>query len=203
MTKEDIIFNIKYRIITLKSLSPKELEANKGNLWELEDLLSMIKNEEEPVSEDLEEAVHEYMQHIPESEPELMDSFYTWEQMEAAFKAGAKWQFLQLENNRLAACDRQTDEERKREQDFVDKVLIGEHRQPTFSDAIEYGIKWYKEQITKSAHERKVQIDAGGYPYINSIELWDYDIDKPLAKDGDKVKVVIIKDNGDGSSSLL
>ena len=39
----------------------------------------------------LDEAVHEYMEHIPESEPELMDSFYTWDQMEAAFKAGAEW----------------------------------------------------------------------------------------------------------------
>ena len=52
---------------------------------------------EEPVSEDLEEAVHEYIQHIPESEPELMNTFYTWEQMEAAFKAGAKWNFEKIE----------------------------------------------------------------------------------------------------------
>lgn len=42
--------------------------------------------------------------------------------------------------------------------------------------------------------ERTVKEDAGGYPYIDceSIELYDYDIDKPLAKKGQKVKVIIL-----------
>lgn len=59
----------------------------------LNKLLSFIDTlEQEPsLPSDVYEAVHEYMQHIPESEPELMDSFFTWEQMEAAFKAGAEW----------------------------------------------------------------------------------------------------------------
>ena len=42
--------------------------------------------------------------------------------------------------------------------------------------------------------EREVKEDAGGYPYIDATELYDYDNDKPLAKAGDKVKVVFIKD---------
>ena len=42
--------------------------------------------------------------------------------------------------------------------------------------------------------ERAVKIDAGGYPYINcDIEFYDYDKDIPLAKEGDIVKVVLIK----------
>lgn len=44
------------------------------------------------------------------------------------------------------------------------------------------------------AIEREVKEDAGGYPYIDVTELYDYDNDKPLAKVGDKVKVVFIKD---------
>lgn len=54
------------------------------------------------------------------------------------------------------------------------------------------GVRWQKVQILKDAVECKVHIDAGGYPYINGIELYDYDKDVPLAKKGDKVKVIII-----------
>ena len=42
--------------------------------------------------------------------------------------------------------------------------------------------------------EREVKEDAGGYPYIDATELYDYENDKPLAKAGDRVKVVFIKD---------
>ena len=44
------------------------------------------------------------------------------------------------------------------------------------------------------AIEREGKEDAGGYPYIEATELYDYDNDKPLAKAGDRVKVVFIKD---------
>lgn len=55
----------------------------------------------------------------------------------------------EFEKNRLAACNRQTEEECEREKDFVDKVLLGEHRQPTYSDAIEYGIRWQLSKLPK------------------------------------------------------
>ena len=41
--------------------------------------------------------------------------------------------------------------------------------------------------------EREVKVDAGGYPYIPQIELYDYEKDIPLAKAGDKVKLIIMK----------
>ena len=44
------------------------------------------------------------------------------------------------------------------------------------------------------AIEREVKEDAGGYPYIDATELYDYENDKPLANAGDKVKVMFIKD---------
>ena len=60
-------------------------------------------------------------------------------------------------------------------------------------DAIEFGANWYKKQMIKDAYEREVKVDAGGYPYIPQMELYDYDKDVPLAKKGDKVKVIVIK----------
>lgn len=56
------------------------------------------------------------------------------------------------------------------------------------------GAKWQKQQMMKNAVEREVKVDAGGYPYIDATELYDYENDKPLAKAGDKVKVLIVKD---------
>ena len=97
MTREDIILNIKCRIMALKSLSPKEQEANKGNLWELEDLLGMIENDHiEDESKGLDEAADCYKDTI---KPEDVDDYehcvfyetYTEQQISDAFKAGAKW----------------------------------------------------------------------------------------------------------------
>jgi len=42
--------------------------------------------------------------------------------------------------------------------------------------------------------ERKVKIDACGYPYIDEIEFYDYDKDMPLGKEGDKVKIIVVKE---------
>lgn len=62
-------------------------------------------------------------------------------------------------------------------------------------DAIEYGAKWQKQQMMSKAIVRKVKVDAGGYPYIDTTELYDYNKDIPLAKEGDKVKVIVIKED--------
>jgi hypothetical protein len=45
----------------------------------------------------------------------------------------------------------------------------------------------------KDAVEATVKVDAGGYPYIPSIELHDYGKDVSLVKAGNKVKIVTIK----------
>jgi len=64
------------------------------------------------------------------------------------------WQKEQMEKNRLAACERQTKEEYDREVAFVDEILGKENRRPTYSDAIEYGMRLQKEQMLKEAVER-------------------------------------------------
>ena len=56
------------------------------------------------------------------------------------------------------------------------------------------GAQWQKEKMMANATKVTVHIDAGNYPYIPQIELYDYDNDVPLAKDGDKYKVVLIKE---------
>ena len=48
--------------------------------------------------------------------------------------------------------------------------------------------------LMANATEVTVHIDAGNYPYIPQLELYDYDKDVPLAKEGDKYKVVLIKE---------
>ena len=56
------------------------------------------------------------------------------------------------------------------------------------------GAQWQKEKITKDAIDATVKVDAGGYPYIDAtIEMYDYDNDFPLAKEGDKVKIIVVK----------
>ena len=52
-----------------------------------------------------------------------------------------------------------------------------------------------KEQMMAKAVDATVHIEAGNYPYIPQIELYDYDKDVPLAKEGDKYKVVLIKED--------
>ena len=58
-------------------------------------------------------------------------------------------------------------------------------------NAFKAGAKFQAEQ--GYSREAEVKEDAGGYPYIDEIELYDYDNDKPLAKKGDKVRIQITK----------
>lgn len=50
------------------------------------------------------------------------------------------------------------------------------------------------EQMMAKATDVTVHVDAGGYPYIPQMELYDYDKDEPLANEGDKYKVILIKE---------
>ena len=68
-------------------------------------------------------------------------------------------------------------------------------RDGCFWDGVEEGKKAMREQMLKEAVERIVKEDAGGYPYIDATELYDYTEDKPLAKKGDKVRIVIVKED--------
>lgn len=56
------------------------------------------------------------------------------------------------------------------------------------------GVNWHKDQMMAKSVDVTVHIEAGNYPYIPQIELYDYDKDIPLAKEGDKYKVILIKE---------
>jgi len=60
--------------------------------------------------------------------------------------------------------------------------------------AIEYAKREAKQQMMAKAIDVEVKVDAGGYPYIPTIELYDYDKDIPLANEGDKYNIVLIKE---------
>ena len=143
-------------------------------------LLSFIDSiQEEPVSEDLEEASEEYAY-------ELFPSIGVANtEIELAFKAGAKWQKEQFEKNRLAHCDAQTEKEAEIERDFVMNIIEKEHRQPTFDDAIKYGMRFHKKQMMVKA------IDGTARPDDN--EIW-CNLASFNLEDGDKVKVIVIKE---------
>ena len=68
-------------------------------------------------------------------------------------------------------------------------------RDTTVSDVARHFAAWQKQQMMAKAVDATVHIDAGGYPYIPQMELYDYDKDIPLAKEGEKVKVIVIKEN--------
>jgi hypothetical protein len=59
--------------------------------------------------------------------------------------------------------------------------------------AFENGYMQSREDMLKNVIECTVYEDAGGYPCIPNIELYDYEKDRPTAKKGDKVKVLIIR----------
>ena len=105
---------------------------------------------------------------------------------ESDFKAGANWQKEQFEKNRLAACDKQTEEEAEVERDFVMGIIEEEHRQPTYSDAIEYGMKKMKQQMMKDAIDAVMHPDDG--------EIWVDKKDLEKYDECQKVKVIIMKE---------
>ena len=65
------------------------------------------------------------------------------------------------------------------------------------TDAFIAGAEWGRTKTMEKAVEIEVKEDAGGFPIVplDAIELYDYEKDKPLAKAGDKVKVIVIKED--------
>lgn len=116
---------------------------------------------EEPVSEDMWEASKQYAlrQVLASTDTEMSEQAYlnlrlfSGFELAVAHKDGARWKEEQFEKNRLAACDKQTEEEEEIERDFVMGIIENEHRQPTFDDAIKYGMRLQKEQMMKDAFE--------------------------------------------------
>ena len=157
----------------------------------------------EPANEDLETFAKRESEVFAEREYEIdyydrnaLGKGYYWGCID-----GAKWQAEQFEKNRLAACDRQAEEEAEIERDFVMGIIENEHRQPTFDDAIKYGMRLQKEQMMTKAIEAVVS----QVPCSNEIILYNpssvdsYYLPQEMnnlgVNKGDKVKLIIIKED--------
>lgn len=118
---------------------------------------------------------------------------WTTQDITDAFIAGAKWEAEQFEKNRLSACDALTKEEYDREVAFSTEIIEKEHRQPTFTDAINYGMRVQKQQMLKDAVEGRI----GAVGLHNSIFIkepeWAERLDR--LNGGDKVRIVIVKED--------
>ena len=117
-----------------------------------------------------------------------------------SFKAGAQWQKEQFEKNRLAACDRQTEEEAEIEQSFVMGIIENEHRYPTFDDAIKYGIRLKEQQMMANAvegvvhHFEKCKVASVHYNDPTGVPMAYFTFPEGLSA-GDKVKIIVIKED--------
>lgn len=108
----------------------------------------VIWKDEEPVSEDLEEAARRY----------------------AALQAGMK--------------DAMTSE-------YYEEYPYSQNDIKAFKA----GANWKEQKLIAKAVDIEVKVDAGDYPYIPQIELYDYVEDIPLTREGDKYKVILIKED--------
>ena len=157
-------------------------EANiTGKYTALESLLDYINSlQEEPVIEDLEEEIELQIRNL---------------QGVHAIENGQNWWHGTYDDLREFAryfaehsvYGSQAEDLEKAAEEYDGTMYL--------SDAFIAGANWQKEQMTKDATKIEVKIDAGGYPYIPQIELYDYSKDIPLAKEGDKVKVIVIKED--------
>jgi len=153
--------------------------------------------QEEPVSEDLEEAALRANM-IKKDIPKEFLSEYPYDRYGYhKFIEGANWQFNQLEKNRLKHCNSITNEQAELEQGFIDQHLDKHQRMPTFLDAIEYGMRLREEQMTAKAIDGVVTFDYYGdddktYGCIaqDSFCLEDFGL-----KDMNKVKMILIKED--------
>lgn len=64
----------------------------------------------------------------------------------------------------------------------------------TRAEDFKAGAEWQKAKTLEDAVEIEVKEDAGGFPIVSLgvIELYDYENDKPLAKAGDKVHIIVL-----------
>ena len=105
-------------------------------------------------------------------------------------RIGKDWKEEPVSEDLEEACEQLAENARKHK---------AETSSPFFSQAdyiqgVIDGTKWQKAKLMANATPVTVYIDAGGYPYIPQLELYDYDKDIPLANEGDKYKVILIKE---------
>lgn len=123
----------------------------------LAEVLDFIDTMEEESDNSLDEAAEEYQS---DARRHALDNTPIGTAKDA-FIAGAKWYEEQFEKNRLAHCDALSKEDYDRETDFAMEIIEKEHRQPTFSDAINYGMRLQKDALLELIKEESKFWDDG------------------------------------------
>ena len=180
---EQIRAEIERRMNCFKNERNTLLKASDNNLSlgariaMCEELLVFIDSlQEEPVNEDkdLEETINTI---------KLLTSNTALLTFEYGFRKGAEWQ---KEKDKSLSDDLG---------EYINE-LSKQFPEMSFAKLSRIAVrvaKWQMAQMMKDATDVTVHADAGGYPYIPQMELYDYDKDIPLAKEGDKYKVILIK----------
>ena len=139
--KSALVAEIEKELNTTKKYSTEYVNGKKyalNKILSFLDTLEMKEVEEEPISNDLEEAAYQF--------GNCFENYFGLTSM--SFIKGAKWQKEQMEKNRIAHCDSITEEQYNLETGFLDSFLDKNKRMPTFLDAIEYGMKKAMENKT-------------------------------------------------------
>lgn len=131
---------------------------------------------EEPVSEELEEELDSY----------IKDNFTIDKEQLDRFGLDEKDYMYSMDKSDMLAMVRHFTELQHKKDVVITEDLI--------ATAFANGMADMKQRMMEKAIEVTVHIEAGNYPYIPQMELYDYDKDVPLAKGGDKVKIVVIKE---------
>lgn len=127
-----------------------------------------VIQEDKKLPENREEAAENYIAPI-ENDEGLDYINFNGRDIKDAFIAGAEWQYQK------------------------DRYEFAKIKTKTWCE----GFDDCKKQMMEDAVEIEVVEDAGGFPIVplDAIELYDYENDKPLAKAGDKVRVIVIKED--------
>ena len=105
-------------------------------------------------------------------------------------RIGKDWKEDPVSEGLEEACEQLAENSRKHKAETSSPFFS----QTDYIQGVMDGAKWQITKLMANATPVTVYIDAGGYPYIPQLELYDYDKDIPLANEGDKYKVVLIKE---------
>ena len=150
---------------------------------------------EEPVNDELKVELEKYIKDHFTIDTEQLDRFGIEEK---------DYMYSMDESDMLALVEHFTNWQKTKEVEEAAREFIEPYREVSEcgldynihpAKAFKAGANWQKEQMMANAIDVEVKLDAGGYPYIDrTIELYDYDKDIPLAKEGDRYKVILIKE---------
>ena len=183
MTDKDKLEKLK-KLADAMYYAAQQLTTDASRLHKaMEEYHQFIINEyhkEEPVSEELEKVVEEIV------DPTVLNAYGVKEIANRLRRTMIEPVSEELEE----ACEQIAENARKHKAETSSPFFS----QTDYKQGVIDGAKWQKEQLVASGTDVTVHIEAGNYPYIPQIELYDYDKDVPLAKEGDKYNVILIKE---------